>query len=214
MTSNKISRRAAIGGAAIVGLVSSTRASAAAQQTGISPALENAFRTLTNARAAVDRHHTEVHTPAHVAYEKARWAVPHRETTRTFVNAAGEVRTLSTADPAVVATARSILKWVDIDTGDHDRDWVAVQREVVELNDQRMAELGRLRDEHAVDRTVAESNALSEACNGPYNAVIETPALSFADLLAKLQFMADEEEFNEWAHGLITADVRRIAGVA
>ena len=213
MTQTNISRRAALGGAAIVGLLATTGA-AAAMPAGISPALEKAFRALADARAASDQFYKQVQSPRLGAYEKARAAVPHRETTRTFVNAFGNVRSMATDNEAVVATARKILEWPDIDTGDHDRDWVAVQQEVVELADQRAAELQRLHREYRVNELAVQDAALNSACNQAYDAIIETPSQSFADLLAKLKFMEEEDEFNEWAHGLITPDIRRLAGGA
>lgn len=207
-----ISRRAVIGGAALLGIMASGSAVAAPPRGGVSPALDKAFRDLAAARRAADQFNDDVLGPAIERFTRATDAIPHAETTRTFVNVYGEARGKSTRDKEAVATARSYLNWPDID--EKDPDWVAVQREIVGLADRRDAEIARLRQQFRIGEFMVEDDRLSAIIYEAYDAVLSTPAVSFTDLLAKLQFMADEDEFNEQAHGLIIDDVRRLASVA
>lgn len=207
-----ISRRAAISGAVFSGLVATSVIGAAAPCDTISPALDKAFRALATVRENANRFSDEMLGPAIEKFTQATDAIPHTETKSTFVNVYGEARGKSTRDKEAVATARSYLNWPDID--EKDPDWVAVQREIVSLADRRDAEIARIRQQLRIGEFVAEEDRFSAAINVAYDAVLETPARSFADLLAKLKFMDDEDEFNEWAHGLITDDVHQLACVA
>lgn len=214
MTQAMISRRTALGGAALASFAGAAGITPILgfSQAATSSVWNAALRRFEAARAACNDHARNIHNPAILAFTSASSTVPHAETTQSFVNVLGDTCRLSTANEASVAAARKRLARPVLlsDYTDH----VAVTRELVALADAREAELDRLRSHHQLAAHREEETRLASLEVDALEALITLPVNSFPDLLAKLDFIADEAAVDEWAHGHIIADVRRLAGAA
>lgn len=203
-----LSRRQALTAVGAAALTAVTPSVAAAQSLGLRAVIDLHRSAEVRAKQFI----TDVSEPASGAYIAAVKAIPRAKTKSTFVNICNEIQRLSDSD-ADVANARAVLKWSDID--DQEPDWVACQREVVELGARRVREKSRLRRNYRLPAINRSEDRLCALASDALLDVSSYPVANAAELYAKIIYL---HEVGAWEFppvaDAIAADVRRLAGAA
>ncbi|MEH3099811.1 hypothetical protein [Sphingomonas adhaesiva] len=203
------SRRAILGGVGILAAIGAGPAVAATaaprQPASASARLLRAIRLYDRVDAAWDRFDKEVEMPMHKALSDAFEAQPkeaeppHEEALTTFVNAFGNTVRLSTASIGSVGVSRRLVSdpsWADMG----NEEWRQAHREIAAAGDRRDAIIAAQKSRRAAfeadtrrrfrfDEIVARSECLSDRCYALWGGIVQMPAASLADVVAKLDFV-------------------------
>jgi hypothetical protein len=206
-----LSRRTAllaIGGATAVAAVPVTALAQSSSSAALAAKVE-AYRAAEKAEYTFDE---EVYLPACDRWSAACETIPHVTLEPDLYS--GKRYPLSTLNAFDVADARSRTKgryWIDPQYPDVVAHFKLLER-LVAAADARDVEKQRLADLYRVDEFEAHSERLAKARNAAFDAVIEHPATTAAELAVKLAII-DESGKHEctdcWT--AIIADTGRIA---
>lgn len=155
----------------------------------------------------------DVFDPARERWLQARDAVPHL--TFDGTGPIGEPMHYSTADGGMVQTCLRIVK--DAERSRRAKPYVADSRRLVAGWKRRERALERLRVASGFDAAWERNEPIEAATSDAEDAVIAFPAVSMADVIAKIDFMERIKilrsgEVDEHAALAIVADVRRLSG--
>lgn len=164
------------------------------------------YRTLL---ADYDRFDAEVHMPALTASQEAISKVPHHRTRRTYENVLHEHISLSTQDPASVATARKVLAdgWTK-----SDPDYHATLTELANAAKRRDAKIARIEKDFNLRALRKREDDFSKRLCAATSAVVFTEVRSLADLADKADFITETEGWSiDDYQERIVADIRQLA---
>lgn len=207
------SRRALLGFAGIGAIaLAAPIAAAAPPVASISPAMRAAVDAYVAAAARSDAFDTTVYEPKWKAYRRQAEAVPH--TVVDINRMAGVIATWTTADPGHVDHCRRLVaihRQQLIDDGRSPDLARGTAHDLVAAADAREAVLSRLRAETGVDVASDRSDELGEEAYQAACAVINLPASSAADMMAKIEHIeARGFETDGWVWEAFVDDVRRL----
>jgi hypothetical protein len=210
-------RRALLAGAPVAALaaIAAAPAPALASPAEVSPNVAAAIRAHGAALARVNAFRN-IHTPIEEAWFAASKAIPHVTTKNSYLNTEGEERR-ATTEPTSLGMARSILRDFDAGTlyqSQHDTDFIATMREVVEAGAERDAEAGRIKAALGYEAADARLEELGNEEIEALGDLLQVPAQSFLDLIAKVELIHAEEAwgFRDAAEQIV-ADLRRLAAM-
>lgn len=215
-TNPTTTRRAVLGALTILPAAAVAIVPTIARSAGLSPDFAAKVAAFHRASAEEADFDQRVYYPAWEAYERARVAVPHVEVgPHTYQ----PYRTVSTADAHEVKQARRRVRevregrtYLETDRYPDPRAEFEQQEALAYAADRRDAEVARLNRRFRVDEYTDRSDALTEATEAAFNAVLEHPAASAADLAAKMELI-DQRGGHEWSNAweAMLADARRLA---
>lgn len=179
-------------------------------QAAISPSLHRAISRYRILSDSVTRWHNERAEPALKAFRQEADALPHYQTTRSYLTPSREAVTLSTEDGYRVRAARRMIE--DAREGAEPSDYLDAQRELVALADRREAELAEIRARHGVDRINAMDSRYGDALLDAKESIINHEPRSMTDLAAKSAFISELDLWgDEDAGEAIARDIAALA---
>lgn len=218
MTTNT-TRRAVIGALAWAAPAAALATAPTAKNGTASPALAEAIRQAREA-AAAQVAFDPIERAARDRYEAGVAALPHF--TASYPNQGGGVTTMTTAEPRMVALAKTLSRGIATDHTGNPRsfaqrvamkqdDYMKASRHVAAgalWRDRQMARIARLTGLAAAN---VESNRLSDLHAEAEILAYECPVSTLCDLKAKLAFMVETGGFEVTsAQSIIVSDVDRI----
>ena len=202
-------RRGLLGAMALAPAMAMPLAAAPAQ--AIHPDLQAAIARHHAVKAEMEAFSNDVYEPTRSAWRAAVDAVPYRECTRTFLNYAAERRTYTTADETQILAARRFVRGLKR-CDDSLLEFRDASVELIELVDQREAELTALRSRFGIDDLFQQVTALEQATDDAFDEIVDFPASCIPDLMAKIAALEGAGWFiGEPAGRCIANDVKRIA---
>lgn len=224
-------RRAVLGGLSAVASLTGIGSVPAHAMSTVSPRLARLIAAHDRAYAAYEHHSEHVDEPATEAYYAALKSYQpeaepaHRSVSTTFENFEGQTIRLSTERWAIAATARRVRddpSWADM--GAEQPEWRQANIELADLADERATIIAQqkareqahddaCRARLGLDAIERRSEALSDREHALWEAVVDEPANSLADLVAKLDMNDRSGRIeNDAFVAALAADIRRIAG--
>lgn len=198
-----ITRRALLASTPIAALAVAAPMSVAASGT-----LAQAIAAYHAAAADRDAYYRVVYGPAHETWVAARNAVPHYTTSRSFVSLGGKTLTMSTDRSIDVKIVQGFEDRPYSSAGD---DFKECCRELHDALRVRKAKMHEIRRDFRIDELEDEYERLGDIADAAIDAVETFPVVTLADLIAKLEFSANEDPGDVPLYRML-ADLRRING--
>jgi len=176
----------------------------AATSTGFAQVIE---RYRSTSRDVV-RFDSDILGPALKAFRDECDSIPHVETVNGYANVLGDKIHLSTVDKSSVAVARRAISGKG---HERDADYWATVRELIEAADGREALIAEASKRHNIEELRKLEEDYSEADIFAFDALVEYPVASLADLRVKIELIEEGDAWTFPAIGkVLIADVRRI----
>lgn len=174
------------------------------------PVLVRRAAAYERARQIVDRWHATIFDPAAEAFKDAIAAVPHHTTVSSYSSNSGGTLHMTTASPANVAVARSILR-----DGEHKKrdDFWHCCEELCQAADDREAKLQQIQDDWRATGLSDRSDWLTDKCFDLYGEIYAYPARTLPDMIMKFESI-QQHDGEGYPPEMILADLKRFAGLS